>query len=100
MRVHTDHNADLTIGQVARKFKVTLQTLYFYEDEGLIHPYRAAGKRVYDRAVVERLAFIMNKKNLGHSLANIAVLLGECELLVMLTQAASNYIQPQLEAMI
>jgi DNA-binding transcriptional MerR regulator len=93
-----DKRADLTIGQVARKFRLTLQTLYFYEDEGLIRPYRAFGRRLYDKATVERLAFILNKKNLGHSLAKIAVLLTECELMVATTQMAGAYLPPQLEA--
>ena len=98
MNIELKERCDLTIGQVARKFRLTLQTLYFYENEGLIRPYRAAGKRLYDEATVERLTFILDKKNLGHSLADIAVLLGECELMVAATQVAGAYLQPQLEA--
>jgi DNA-binding transcriptional MerR regulator len=98
MSIQTKERSDLTIGQVARKFRLTLQTLYFYEDEGLIRPYRASGKRLYDQATIERLAFILDKKNLGHSLADIAVLLTQCKLMVATTQLAGTFLQPQLEA--
>ena len=37
------------IGEMARKYGVTLRTLRFYEDKGLISPKREGSTRLYSR---------------------------------------------------
>ena len=67
----------LTIGQVARRAGVGLETVRFYEREGLIdHPPRkASGYRQYPEQVILRLRFIRRAKELGFSLKEISELL-------------------------
>lgn len=67
----------LTVGQVARKAGVGVETLRFYERQGLLEePARkASGYRQYPADVVERLRFIRRAKELGFSLKEIKELL-------------------------
>jgi len=41
-----------TIGEMARDFRVSLRTLRFYEDRGLLHPRRNGTSRLYSGATV------------------------------------------------
>jgi MerR family transcriptional regulator, copper efflux regulator len=64
----------LTIGQVARRALVGIETVRFYEREGLLE--RAArspssGYRVYEEDVIARLQFIRRAKELGFTLNEI-----------------------------
>jgi Hg(II)-responsive transcriptional regulator len=67
----------LTIGQVARRAGVGVETVRFYEREGLLEepPRRASGYRQYDEQVVKRLHFIKRAQHLGFSLKEISELL-------------------------
>jgi MerR family transcriptional regulator, copper efflux regulator len=67
----------LTIGQVSRDSGVGIETVRFYERQGLIkEPARkASGYRQYSADVVDRLCFIKRTKLLGFSLAEIDELL-------------------------
>jgi Hg(II)-responsive transcriptional regulator len=67
----------LTIGQVARRAGVGVETVRFYERQGLLEePARkASGYRQYDEEVVARLRFIRRAKELGFSLREISGLL-------------------------
>lgn len=67
----------LTIGQVAKHAGVTVETLRFYEKQGLIpSPIRnASGYRVYEAAMVKRVRFIQRAKDLGFTLKEIGELL-------------------------
>ncbi|MEN9201691.1 MAG: heavy metal-responsive transcriptional regulator [Thermostichus sp. DG_1_6_bins_120] len=67
----------LRVSQVARKLGLNPQTLYFYERIGLIpQPRRTeAGYRLYEKADLERLAFIGRAKALGLTLDEIKELL-------------------------
>jgi MerR family mercuric resistance operon transcriptional regulator len=67
----------LTIGQVAKESGVGVETIRFYEREGLIAkpPRRPSGYRQYDRDVIRRIRFIQRGKDLGFSLREIAELL-------------------------
>lgn len=67
----------LTIGQVARQAGVGVETVRFYEREGLLEepPRRASGYRQYSKQVIKRIAFIKRAKLLGFSLKEIAELL-------------------------
>ncbi len=67
----------LTIGLVARRAGVGVETVRFYERQGLIEepPRRLSGYREYDDEVVVRLGFIRRAKELGFTLKEIKELL-------------------------
>jgi MerR family mercuric resistance operon transcriptional regulator len=67
----------LTIGQVARHAAVGIETVRFYERQGLLEePARKqSGYRQYGEDVVARLRFIRRAKELGFSLKEIKELL-------------------------
>ena len=67
----------LTIGQVARQAGIGVETVRFYEREGLLQEpsRRASGYRQYPEDVVARLRFIRRAKELGFSLKEIKELL-------------------------
>lgn len=68
----------LTIGEVAKAAEVGIETVRFYEREGLIAdpPRRRSGYRQYPPDTVRRLRFIRRAKDLGFTLKEIAELLG------------------------
>lgn len=68
----------LTIGQVARQAGVKVETVKFYERQGLIDqpPRPAFGYREYPPQTVARIRFIRRAQGLGFSLKEIAELLG------------------------
>ena len=59
------------IGDLAREFGVTLRTLRFYEDRGLIHPGRSGTTRLYGLQDRERLRTALFCKRIGLSLGEI-----------------------------
>uniref|UniRef100_A0A7C2JZL3 Heavy metal-responsive transcriptional regulator n=1 Tax=Schlesneria paludicola TaxID=360056 RepID=A0A7C2JZL3_9PLAN len=67
----------LTIGQVAHRSGVGIETVRFYEREGLLPtPARtASGYRQFDEEVIARLQFIQRAKELGFTLNEIKELL-------------------------
>lgn len=67
----------LTIGKVARLAEVGVETVRFYEREGLIDepPRRESGYRQYPEKTVHRLRFIRRAKELGFTLKEIKELL-------------------------
>ncbi|REJ66664.1 MAG: MerR family transcriptional regulator [Planctomycetota bacterium] len=67
----------MTIGKVARLAEVGVETLRFYEREGLIEepPRRESGYREYPESVIARLRFIKRAKELGFTLGEIKELL-------------------------
>src|SRR5262245_11414989 len=67
----------LTIGEVARRAGVGVETVRFYEREGRLDEpaRRASGYRQYGEDAVARLRFIRRAKELGFSLKEIAELL-------------------------
>jgi MerR family copper efflux transcriptional regulator len=67
----------LSIGQVAHRAGVGVETVRFYEREGLLEepPRRASGYRQYSEQVVTRLHFIKRAQKLGFSLKEISELL-------------------------
>ena len=67
----------LTIGQLARRAGVGIETVRFYEREGLIPepPRRPSGYRDYPLETVTRIVFIRRAKDLGFSLKEINELL-------------------------
>ena len=67
----------LTIGQVAKRSGIGLETVRFYERKGLVEePPRAdSGYRQYPEDVVARIRFIRRAKELGFKLKEISELL-------------------------
>ena len=68
----SDESAELYgITELCREFGITLRTIRFYEDKGLLAPRRVNGTRVYTRRDRARLALILRSKAIGASLADI-----------------------------
>lgn len=64
-----------TIGEMAAAFKISLRTLRFYEDRGLVVPRRTGTTRWYSLGDKARVDLILQGKTLGFSLAEIRDLL-------------------------
>ena len=67
----------LTIGQLARAGGATVETIRYYEREGLLdQPERStSGYRAYEPGVVQRLVFIHRAQALGFTLKEIRELI-------------------------
>lgn len=67
----------LTIGQVAKQSGVGIETIRFYERQGLLmEPERKeSGYRLFSEGIFARLRFIRRAKELGFSLKEISELL-------------------------
>ena len=61
-----------SIAELAAEYDVTLRTIRFYEDRGLLTPERRGTSRVYHPRDRVRLALILRGKRLGFSLDEIA----------------------------
>jgi DNA-binding transcriptional MerR regulator len=72
-----DRMRTYTIGDLAREFGVTLRTLRFYEDRGLLSPRREGLARIYDAQDRSRLAVILKGKRLGFTLTEIRAMVAE-----------------------
>ncbi len=59
------------IGDLAQEFGVTLRTLRFYEDRGLLSPERRGTTRLYSQKDRKRLRLILLGKVLGFSLTEV-----------------------------
>jgi len=70
---HRDPGAGELFGitELCREFGITLRTIRFYEDRGLLAPRRVNGARVYTRRDRARLALIVRSKAIGASLTEI-----------------------------
>ena len=75
--MNTQANPHFTIGAVARRAGVGIDTIRYYERENLLPApvRRASGYRDYGPDVVERLRFIRRAKDLGFTLQEIRELL-------------------------
>ncbi len=98
--------APLTIGRLARQAGVGVETIRYYEREGLIDqpPRRGSGYRQYDPEVVRRLQFIRHAKELGFTLREIRELLDlrvdtdcRCESVLQLAQHRLIDIEQRIE---
>lgn len=76
-RVYVRDMDGLTRSQLARRTEVNVETIRFYEEEGLLPraPRTASGYRKFSEATVGRLAFVKRAKALGFSLKEIRELL-------------------------
>ena len=59
----------LTIGKVAAQTGCHIETIRFYEKEGLLPPPERSegGHRLYSRLLIERLGFVQRSRELGFS---------------------------------
>lgn len=75
--MHASGMQSLTIGEVAKAAQIGVETVRFYEREGLIAepPRRPSGYRQYPPDTVRRLRFIRRAKELGFTLKEIGELL-------------------------
>lgn len=64
---------EMRAGQAAKLLGVGIQTLHFYENEGIIpHPPRSrSGYRLYTPEIIERVRFIRKAQAIGFSLDEI-----------------------------
>jgi DNA-binding transcriptional MerR regulator len=67
---------ELTISQMSRVFGVSLRTLRFYEDRGLIKPRREGNARYYRASDRIRMEMVLKGKKLGFTLTEIQDLIG------------------------
>lgn len=65
----------IRIGDMAKKYDVTLRTLRFYEDKGLINPKREGSTRLYSRKDESKLKLIMLGRKVGFSLRDVKQML-------------------------
>jgi MerR family transcriptional regulator/heat shock protein HspR len=64
------------IGVVCEMFNIHPQTLRVYEKEGLLHPKRVGGARLYSQEDLERIRMILNlTKELGVNRAGVDIIL-------------------------
>jgi DNA-binding transcriptional MerR regulator len=68
--------AEMTISQMSRLYGVSLRTLRFYEDRGLIKPRREGNARYYRGVDRVRMEMILRGKKLGFTLTEISDLIG------------------------
>jgi len=62
----------LSIGDMAARTGLAVSAIRYYEDEGLVAPWRnAGGQRRFQRADIRRLSFIMVAQQFGFTLAQI-----------------------------
>lgn len=66
-----DRDAFFRIGDLARQFGVSLRTLRFYEDKGLLNPKRDGVTRLYTRRDKTRLQLILLGRRVGFSLRDV-----------------------------
>lgn len=61
----------LRIGEIARSYGITLRTLRFYEDKGLLTPHRDGTTRLYSKKDIARLRLILLGRKVGFSLREV-----------------------------
>jgi Cu(I)-responsive transcriptional regulator len=67
----------MKIGDIAKRTGLKIETVRFYESEGLIDPPPRSGGnyRLYDQSHLDRLSFIKRSRNLGFTLDQVRDLL-------------------------
>jgi len=72
----SDHDQELSIGDVAARAGIRASAIRYYESVGLIRPpRRAGGRRRYDASVFEALALIQLAHDAGFTIAEIKTLM-------------------------
>lgn len=67
----SDTAETMRIGEMAKEYGVTLRTLRFYEDKGLLSPQRIGSTRLYTRRDRARLKLILLGRKVGFSLREV-----------------------------
>ncbi len=68
-----------SIADMADYFDVTLRTLRFYEEKGLLAPVRKGTRRFYRQRDIDRMRVILQSKRIGLTLAEIRRVIGLLE---------------------
>ena len=64
--------AGLSIGALAERTGLAVSAIRYYEEQGLVHPWRnAGGQRRFHRADIRRLSFVMIAQQFGFTLPQI-----------------------------
>ncbi|MEO9572416.1 MAG: redox-sensitive transcriptional activator SoxR [Tateyamaria sp.] len=64
----------LSIGEIAARTGLAVSAIRYYEEEGLIAPWRnSGGRRRFQRADIRRLSFVMIAQQFGFTLPQIRV---------------------------
>jgi DNA-binding transcriptional MerR regulator len=82
-------DTELTVGQVAERYGITVRTLHHYDEIGLLVPSERthAGYRLYTRADLLRLGAIVTYRRLGMALSEVQALLdGDADVVATLTR--------------
>ncbi len=91
----------MTIGQLAKKTDVNIQTIRYYENLKLIPKPKSeySKHRVYTNEYIDRINYIKKAKELGFTLKEIKDILkfDDCEDLYELTEKKLDEIQKKLE---
>lgn len=65
-------NRSLSIGDLARRTGLSVSAIRFYEERGLVEPYRTSGgQRRYMRSDIRRLSFVLIAQQMGLSITEI-----------------------------
>ena len=71
-----DGETDLArIGDMAKTYGVTLRTLRFYEDKGLLNPIRDGSTRLYNHRDRARLKLILLGRKVGFTLRDVKLMM-------------------------
>jgi DNA-binding transcriptional MerR regulator len=72
-------NTQLQISEVAKRASVSIRTIRFYEEKGLLQPssFTSGGIRLYTARDINRLVFIRRMVTLGMTLEDIRLCLGQ-----------------------
>ena len=73
-KAQTEQSGPWSITELAAEFGVTLRTIRFYEDHGLVTPERRGTRRIYHARDRVRLALVLRGRRLGFSLAEITTI--------------------------
>src|SRR3954469_22517284 len=86
-QVGKPHMDELTISEVARRSGVRATAIRYYESINVLPaPRRANGRRRYDAAILDRLAFIHIAQRLGFTLTEIVLLFEQNDTAVPLSK--------------
>jgi len=71
--------SNYTTGELAEKYALSVRTIQFYDQEGILHPSSLSegGRRLYDDDDVKKLQKIIILKNLGLSIKDIKAILND-----------------------
>ncbi|AXS42065.1 MerR family transcriptional regulator [Breoghania sp. L-A4] len=71
IQTSVDDETLLSISEMADRFQVTLRTLRFYEEKGLLSPVRRGSRRFYREQEIGRMRVILQAKRIGLTLVEI-----------------------------